>query len=208
MEWNIPDDPHSAENIAMILMSKLKKQRVPNPVWIVNEAQAPQQLLPVPESFSYPVNPDDLHFNTYIRGSKDWAPTRQQIIFTVHPTPDRRQQCQKQNNRCAGCRMKAQVQYIHTFRYCDYLGKYFCSACHKNQISSIPARVLEKWDFSLYPVSNFAYRWLDQIWSLPLFHVADLNRQLYEKSKQLMSAHEARLQLKYLQFFYRAVSFR
>lgn len=201
MEWNA--DPHSAESIAMILMSKFKNQRLPNPIWMVNEAMAPQQLLPFPDSsFSYPINPDDpFHLNTFIRGSKDWAPPRQQIIFTVHPTPDRRRQCQKQLNRCAGCGMKVQPQYVYTFRYCDYLGKYFCSACHKNQISSIPARVLEKWDFSLYPVSNFAYRWLDEIWSLPLFHVLDLNRNLYEKAKALARAREARIKLKYIQDF-------
>lgn len=205
MEWNVCEDPHSAESIAMILMSKFKNQLLPSPsnlLWLVNESQAPQQLLPFPDSFSFPVNPDEpFHLNTFIRGSKDWAPPRQQIIFTVHPSPDRRRQCLKQSNRCAGCGMKVQVQYVHTFRYCDYLGKYFCSACHKNQISSIPARVLEKWDFSLFPVSNFAYKWLDEIWNLPLFHVADLNRQLYEKAKPLKRAREARLQLKYIQDF-------
>ena len=205
MEWNVCDDPHSAESIAMILMTKFKNQLSQNPSnlhWLVNESQTPQQLLPFPDSFSYPVNPDEpFHLNTFIRGSKDWAPPRQQVIFTIHPSPDRRRQCLIQQNRCAGCGMKVQVQYIHTFRYCDYLGKYFCSACHKNQISSIPARVLDKWDFSLYPVSNFAYKWLDEIWNLPLFHVADLNRQLYDKAKPLMKAREARLQLKYIQDF-------
>lgn len=203
MEWNVCEDPHSAESIAMILMAKFKNQRSPNNLlWLVNESQTPQQLLPFPDTFSFPVNPDEpFHLNTFIRGSKDWAPPRQQVIFTVHPSPDRRRQCQKQLNRCAGCGMKVQVQYVHTFRYCDYLGKYFCSACHKNQISSIPARVLERWDFSLYPVSNFAYKWLDEIWNLPLFHVADLNRQLYEKAKPLKRARDARLQLKYLQDF-------
>lgn len=205
MEWNVSEDPHSAESIAMILMSKFKNERLPNPnsfLWLVNESQAPQQMLPFPDSFSFPVNPDEpFHLNTFIRGSKDWAPPRQQIIFTVHPTPDRRKQCLNQLNRCAGCGMKVQVQYLHTFRYCDYLGKYFCSACHKNQISAIPARVLERWDFSLYPVSSFTYRWLDEIWNLPLFHVADLNPQLYEKAKPLMRAREARMQLKFVQDF-------
>lgn len=205
MEWNVSDDPHSAESIAMLLMSKFKNKRLTSPnnlLWLVNESQTPQQLLPFPDSFSFPVNPDEpFHLNTFIRGSKDWAPPRQQIIFTVHPSPDRRRQCLKQLNRCAGCGMKVQVQYVHTFRYCDYLGKYFCSACHKNQISSIPARVLEKWDFSLYPVSNFSYKWLDQIWNLPLFHVADMNPQLYDRSKPLTRARDARLQLKYVQDF-------
>jgi run domain Beclin-1 interacting and cysteine-rich containing protein len=203
MEWNYADDPLSAESIAMMLMTKFKNQPLPNPkslLWLVNESQAPQQLLPFPDSF--PINPDEpFHLNTFIRGSKDWAPPRQQIIFTVHPTPDRRRQMLLQNNRCAGCGMKVARAYVHTFRYCDYLGKYFCSACHKNQISAIPARVLDKWDFSLYAVSSFSYKWLEQIWHVPLFHVGDLKPQLYEKAKPLKKAKEARLQLKFVQDF-------
>lgn len=205
MEWNSSVDTHSAESIAMMLMSKFKHRRLPNPknlLFLVNESQAPQQLLPVPDSFTYNVNPDEqIHFNTAIRGSKDWAPPRQQIIFTVHPPPDRKRLMAKQLNRCAGCGMKVQPAHVHRFRYCDYLGKYFCTACHKMQISATPARVLDKWDFALFPVSNFAYKWLDQIWNLPLFHVADLNPTLYQKVKQLAKAREARMQLKYVQEF-------
>lgn len=203
MEWNFADDPLSAESIAMMLMTKFKNQPLPNPkslLWLVNESQAPQQLLPFPDSF--PINPDEpFHLNTFIRGSNEWAPPRQQIIFTVHPPPDRRRQMLQQNNRCAGCGMKVVRAYVHTFRYCDYLGKFFCSACHKNQISAIPARVLDKWDFSLYAVSSFSYKWLEQIWNLPLFHVGDLKPQLYEKAKPLKKAKDARMQLKFVQDF-------
>lgn len=207
MEWNVAEDPHSAESIARILMTKFKNQLLPNPssmLWMVNESQAPQQLLPFPDAFSHHIicNPDEpFHLNTFIRGSKDWAPPRHQVIFTVHPAPDRKRQMQQQMNRCAGCGMKVQPAYMHTFRYCEYLGKYFCSACHKNQISTIPARVLDKFDFSLFPVSNFSYKWLDEIWCLPLFHVGDLKPQLYDKSKALRRARLSRLSLKYVQDF-------
>jgi len=69
------------------------------------------------------------------------------------------------------------------------------------QVAVIPARVLDKWDFSLYPISNFAYKWLDQIMTPPLFHVRDLNPKLYEKVKPLAIAREARLRLKYVEDF-------
>lgn len=202
MEWNCA--PHSAESIAMMLMTKFKNQQLPNPnklLWLVNESQAPQQLLPFPDLSSYPINPDEPFHHSFIRGSKDWAPPRQQIIFTVHPPPDRRRLLLQQNHRCTGCGMKVAPAHVHTFRYCDYLGKYFCSACHKNQISVIPARVLEKWEFSLYPVSNFSYRWLEEIWNLPLFHVGDLKPQLYEKAKALAKARNARIRLRFIQDF-------
>ena len=36
------------------------------------------------------------------------------------------------------------------FRYCEYLGKYFCTSCHQNKLAVIPAKVLSKWDFKKY----------------------------------------------------------
>lgn len=113
----------------------------------------------------------------------------------------------QQANRCSGCGIKIAPAYIHKLRYCDYVGKYFCTACHKQQVSVIPARVLNKWDFTLYPVSNFAYKWLEEIWIAPLFHVSDLNPQLYQKVKQLSAARESRLQLKYISDFIRECRF-
>jgi run domain Beclin-1 interacting and cysteine-rich containing protein len=199
MEWNSSMDLNSPESIAMSLMSKFKNEKLPSAnslLWLVSESQAPQSLLPIPDS--YPINPDEnINFNA-IRGQQFWAPPRGQVIFTVHPPPDRKRQLLQQANRCAGCGMKVSAAYTHKFRYCDYTSKFFCTACHKLQVSTIPARVLEKWDFGPCPVSNFAYKWLDQIWNLPLFHVSDLNPQLYQKIKQLSAAREARLQLKYV----------
>ena len=40
------------------------------------------------------------------------------------------------------------------FRYCHYLGKYFCSSCHGNFLEVIPANVIKKWDFTKYPSAN------------------------------------------------------
>lgn len=54
----------------------------------------------------------------------------------------------KQNYRCAGCSMRVAPKYASRFRYCEYLGRYFCTGCHTNQLALIPGRVLQKWDFS------------------------------------------------------------
>lgn len=209
MEWTSTIDSHSAEGIAIALLSKFNKQKCSstngNFLWLVNESQAPQQLLPLPDS--YPINPDDTLSYNSIRGSSVWAPPRQQIIFTVHPPPDRKLLMLQQNHRCAGCGIKIAPAYIHKLRYCDYIGKYFCTACHKMQVSVIPARVLDKWDFTLNPVSNFAYKWLDQLWNCPLFHVSDLNATLYQKVKQLTAARESRLKLKYVSDFIKQCRF-
>lgn len=56
----------------------------------------------------------------------------------------------KQNYRCAGCGMKVAVEYAHRYRYCEYLGKYFCTGCHTNQLAVIPGKILTKWDFTRY----------------------------------------------------------
>lgn len=75
--------------------------------------------------------------------------------------------------------------YIKRLRYCEYLGKYFCQCCHENAQMIIPSRILRKWDFSKYYVSNFSKDLLSKIWSDPLFNVQDINPALYRKVKSL-----------------------
>lgn len=75
--------------------------------------------------------------------------------------------------------------YIKRLRYCEYLGKYFCQCCHENAQMVIPSRVLRKWDFSKYYVSNFSKDLLIKIWNDPLFNVQDINSALYRKVKLL-----------------------
>lgn len=75
--------------------------------------------------------------------------------------------------------------YIKRLRYCEYLGKYFCQCCHENAQTVIPSRILRKWDFSKYYVSNFSKDLLSKIWSDPLFNVQDINPALYRKVKSL-----------------------
>lgn len=106
-----------------------------------------------------------------------------------------------QNYRCAGCGMRVASNYSHRFRYCEYLGKYHCTGCHRNQMSAIPARVLGNWDFGNCPVSVFSYRLLNQIWTFPLFCVCDLNPKLYTKIGALKAAYEKRVQLKFVKDF-------
>lgn len=77
------------------------------------------------------------------------------------------------------------AEYIRRLRYCDYLGKYFCDCCHSYAQSSIPARILSKWDFKKYYVCNFSKHLLDSIWQHPIFNVSSINKSLYTKSKEM-----------------------
>lgn len=75
--------------------------------------------------------------------------------------------------------------YIKRLRYCEYLGRYFCQCCHENAQAVVPGRVLRKWDFSKYYVSNFARDLLSKIAGDPLFNPNDINSGLYKKVKSL-----------------------
>lgn len=84
------------------------------------------------------------------------------------------------------------LDYIKRLRYCEYLGRYFCQCCHENAQAVVPGRVLRKWDFSKYYVSNFARDLLSKIAGDPLFNPSDVNIDLYKKIKALESVRVSR----------------
>ncbi|XP_008568916.1 PREDICTED: run domain Beclin-1 interacting and cysteine-rich containing protein isoform X2 [Galeopterus variegatus] len=192
----------SAEAVAMGLLKQFEGMQLPAASeleWLVPEHDAPQKLLPIPDSL--PISPDDgQHADIYklrirVRGNLEWAPPRPQIIFNVHPAPTRKIAVAKQNYRCAGCGIRTDPDYIKRLRYCEYLGKYFCQCCHENAQMVIPSRILRKWDFSKYYVSNFSKDLLIKIWNDPLFNVQDINSALYRKVKLLNQVRLLRVQL-------------
>ncbi|KAK3925173.1 Run domain Beclin-1-interacting and cysteine-rich domain-containing protein [Frankliniella fusca] len=202
------DSNWSAESVALSLISQFSEKQLPRASdlkWLVSEQETDQQLLPLPNS--WPVSPDDVvdedmrQAATPLRGNMEWAPPRPQLIFTVHPNPVRRTLMAKQSYRCAGCGMKVAPSYAHRFRYCEYLGRYFCTGCHSNQTAIIPARVLTKWDFNRYPVSNFSYRLLDFMFMDPLFNVAAVSPGLYRKARSLERCRKFRQQLNFMKDF-------
>lgn len=192
----------SAEAVAMGLLKQFEGMQLPAASeleWLVPEHDAPQKLLPIPDSL--PISPDDgQHADIYklrirVRGNLEWAPPRPQIIFNVHPAPTRKIAVAKQNYRCAGCGIRTDPDYIKRLRYCEYLGKYFCQCCHENAQMVVPSRILRKWDFSKYYISNFSKDLLIKIWNDPLFNVQDINSALYRKVKLLNQVRLLRIQL-------------
>ncbi|XP_034371506.1 run domain Beclin-1-interacting and cysteine-rich domain-containing protein isoform X3 [Arvicanthis niloticus] len=192
----------SAEAVAMGLLKQFEGMQLPAASeleWLVPEHDAPQKLLPIPDSL--PISPDDgQHADIYklrirVRGNLEWAPPRPQIIFNVHPAPTRKIAVAKQNYRCAGCGIRTDPDYIKRLRYCEYLGKYFCQCCHENAQTVVPSRILRKWDFSKYYVSNFSKDLLTKICNDPLFNVQDINSALYRKVKMLNQVRLLRVQL-------------
>ncbi|XP_056650850.1 protein associated with UVRAG as autophagy enhancer isoform X2 [Monodelphis domestica] len=133
---------------------------------------------------------EEIKFKSRIRGSKEWAPPKFEIIFNVHPPLKRDFVVSAQNFSCAGCGTPIERKYMKRLRYCDYLGKYFCDCCHSYAESYIPARILMKWDFHKYPVSNFSKHLLDSIWHRPLFNLLFISQNLYNKAKELDRVRE------------------
>ncbi|XP_033820717.1 run domain Beclin-1-interacting and cysteine-rich domain-containing protein isoform X2 [Periophthalmus magnuspinnatus] len=205
---------NSAESVAMGLLRQFEGMQLPAASeldWLVPEHDAPQKLLPIPDSL--PISPDDgEHADIYklrirVRGNLEWAPPRPQIIFNIHPTPKRKIVIAKQNYRCAGCGIRIDPDYIKRLRYCEYLGRYFCQCCHENAQAIVPGRVLRKWDFSKYYVSNFARDLLSKIAGDPLFNPNDINSGLYKKIKALESVRVLRVQLLHMKNLFKTCRF-
>ncbi|KAK2907966.1 run domain Beclin-1-interacting and cysteine-rich domain-containing protein isoform X2 [Channa argus] len=205
---------NSAESVAMGLLRQFEGMQLPAASeldWLVPEHDAPQKLLPFPDSL--PISPDDgEHADIYklrirVRGNLEWAPPRPQIIFNIHPAPKRKIVVAKQNYRCAGCGTRIDPDYIKRMRYCEYLGRYFCQCCHENAQMVVPGRVLRKWDFSKYYVSNFARDLLSKIAGDPLFNPSDINNGLYKKVKSLEAVRVLRLQLFHMKSLFKTCRF-
>ncbi|XP_069614375.1 protein associated with UVRAG as autophagy enhancer [Ranitomeya imitator] len=126
---------------------------------------------------------------------EEWSPPRFQVIATVHQYIRRDVIVASQNYFCAGCGTKVEHRYTSRLRYCDYLGKYFCDCCHHYLESSIPGRILSKWNFSKYYVSNFSKSVVDKIWDSHTFDVQRENPALYKKVKDLNRVKEVQQQL-------------
>ncbi|XP_026053608.1 run domain Beclin-1-interacting and cysteine-rich domain-containing protein isoform X3 [Carassius auratus] len=196
---------NSAESVAMGLLRQFEGMQLPAASeldWLVPEHDAPQKLLPMPDSL--PISPDDgEHADIYklrirVRGNLEWAPPRPQIIFNIHPPPKRKVVVAKQNYRCAGCGIRIDPDYIKRLRYCEYLGRYFCQCCHENAQSVVPGKIIRKWDFSKSYVSNFSRDLLAKIAGDPLFNLNDINSGLYKKVKALETVRALREQLNHM----------
>ncbi|NWS66753.1 RUBCL protein, partial [Crotophaga sulcirostris] len=150
---------------------------------------------------------EEIKIISKLRGSSGWAPPKSQIIFNIHPSVKRDAVVAAQNFTCVGCGTPIESKYIRRLRYCDYLGKYFCECCHSYAQSSIPARILLKWDFKKYYVCNFSKHLLDSIWQHPVFNVSCINKALYTKSKEMDRVREAQEQLFHLKKLLRTCRF-
>ncbi|XVF09324.1 hypothetical protein REPUB_Repub07fG0082700 [Reevesia pubescens] len=97
------------------------------------------------------------------------------LIVEIRPPKSMKQILEAQHYTCAGCHkhfddgMTLMRDLVRSFgwgkpRLCEYTGQLFCSSCHTNEMTVLPARVLHHWDFTEYPVSQLAKSYLDSIY--------------------------------------------
>uniref|UniRef100_A0A1I7VI37 Run domain Beclin-1 interacting and cystein-rich containing protein n=1 Tax=Loa loa TaxID=7209 RepID=A0A1I7VI37_LOALO len=202
---NEADDDNICENSAEAVASSLFKQfsmaykprSAADIQWLVSYAQAPQKLLPMPDSiavFFDEVGSDGRPI--FFRGSENWAPPRKQWIFRLHPEfQSVRKLLEQQQYRCGGCGIKVAKVYCRRMRYCDYYGRVFCQRCHQGARSRIPARIVYQWNFKEYPVSDVAHRFLLDNRRQPVINASAIDSRFYNRVRRLKKIREVRIKL-------------
>jgi run domain Beclin-1 interacting cysteine-rich containing protein len=226
-----PEGPATPASVAFGLLRSLPgpehgRSSLESLQLLVQGDDVPQSLLPMPvvhlsEMAGGRVAPLQA---MSLRGNSEWAPPRNQIVFTVQLRTDPKPLAiRKQGYRCAGCGLRVELNYIKVrcgagengkgakgwgagkrldqancngggqkFRFDEYLGKYFCTSCHRGDLRMIPARIVHLWDFKRYRVSSFSSQLLDTIADQPEFDLSALNKGLLRKNKLLATASTLR----------------
>uniref|UniRef100_A0A8C5PCK6 Pleckstrin homology and RUN domain containing M1 n=1 Tax=Leptobrachium leishanense TaxID=445787 RepID=A0A8C5PCK6_9ANUR len=96
--------------------------------------------------------------------------------FLMYIPGDRGLDCQ--DFKCAGCNIKIGVLKKKA-KICAFSSLYYCSDCHQDQTTIIPARIVHNWDSTERVVSQHAINFLNMVYNEPLFNVQYLNDSLY-----------------------------
>jgi len=98
---------------------------------------------------------------------------------------------------------KISLNFPYRFLFLFFIiGKYFCRSCHSDKKYYLPSYIITKWNFSnKHSVSNFAFDYLNRIYTEPIFNLNDLNPKLFERSKKLQKINELRWGLYSLRYY-------
>ncbi|KAK3271412.1 hypothetical protein CYMTET_20237 [Cymbomonas tetramitiformis] len=80
-------------------------------------------------------------------------------------------------------------------RRCQYTGEMYCTACHTNEQTPIPAAMLQDWDFKPRKVCSMAKAYLDSIKGHPVLCVSAVNPNLYNRVPILNNVRDLRVKL-------------
>jgi len=109
-----------------------------------------------------------------------------------------------ENSVCGCCGISlGKGLFVSHVRYCNYTGYYCCKICHKDETSTIPARVVINNDKRLYSVSHKSKLHILNNMATPLINVNLVNPRLYEWDVYLNRLRKVRCQMLYLGEFIR-----
>ncbi|XP_076370748.1 differentially expressed in FDCP 8 homolog isoform X2 [Tachypleus tridentatus] len=110
-------------------------------------------------------------------------------IMDICPEVGLASQCYK----CAECKRKLlNKEGYHSPRICDYNGHYYCSFCHWNSQSIIPARVIHNWDFEPRKVCRASLQFLRLMKRKPILNLKELNPMLFSFVEDLNKVKKLR----------------
>lgn len=105
-----------------------------------------------------------------------YAKVHEKPEFTLDICPE--QGLSAQGYRCAECRQNVFPQQGQP-RRCEYTGRYYCSLCHWNSHTIVPARVVHNWDFEPRKVCRASLQFLRLMVRKPILDLDKLNPMLF-----------------------------
>lgn len=104
-----------------------------------------------------------------------------------------------QKYRCSDCKSHLRLESDHYYdvtpRLCDYSGNFYCAACHWNNLSIVPARIIRNWDFKLYKVARGSLQEINLFLDRPVIRLEEFNPKLFIFVQNLNQVKKLRLNL-------------
>eukprot|EP01125_Pyxidicula_operculata_P004785 TRINITY_DN1788_c1_g1_i2.p1 TRINITY_DN1788_c1_g1~~TRINITY_DN1788_c1_g1_i2.p1 ORF type:complete len:430 (+),score=105.79 TRINITY_DN1788_c1_g1_i2:1574-2863(+) len=110
-----------------------------------------------------------------------------------------------QHGKCRQCSEPLSTSFfrIYVGRFCNYTGHFYCSNCHTNKKSIIPAKVVKEWDHNKYPVCDRAYEHIQTNERHPIINLFVECKAIYTQVTELDNAQKLRAQAVVLAEFLR-----
>ncbi|CAJ0604611.1 unnamed protein product [Cylicocyclus nassatus] len=164
--------------------------------WVEKLIQRAETMMSLPSTSHDDKSKSDDHGSEPV--AERFSPVHEEWIFSLSKSESIKTILEAQNNRCAGCGIRIEKEYMKRVKYCDYYGKVFCQCCHQGSKYIIPARILHTWNFNEFPVSDIAFHFLNEIHDVPAINVCSVAPHIVEKIRVLKHVIVLREKLSYM----------
>ncbi|KAI6176488.1 C1 domain containing protein [Aphelenchoides bicaudatus] len=91
---------------------------------------------------------------------------------------------------------------ISEARICDYTGRYYCTKCHWNDLSYIPARLVRNFDSVKRPICRATKQLLTLVEHKPIINLAKANPALFTYVNGLKKIHHIRTKIMFMKCYF------